>query len=468
MSTDLRAAVPIQLAALIVYSAALLAFGLWVSKRVTSSGSFFVADRQLGPGLVFATFLAANIGSGSLIGASGLGYSIGLSAWWFVGSAGIGQLVFAFLVGPRIWRAAKEHGLYTAGDYLEHRYGSSVRAVVASMLWFLTLTILAAQLIAMSEILEWVLGVPRWVGAVLGGLVMTVYFSKGGLLTSAWVNLVQLVVLLVGFAVAVPIALSIAGGWDAAVAAAPDTPGYTSIWATAGLAYFVIIMPAFVVSPGLVQKGFGAIDPKALKIGVAAQACVLLVFAIVPTTMGLLAHSYDPALANPEFAVPTVLTLGLPVVLGALGLAAVFSAEMSSADAVLFMLSTSLSKDIYKRYVAPDATDAQVLRVARAAAVAGGVLGVALTIVIPTVLGSITIFYSLLSVILFVPVVAGLYSRRPGTPEALASIGVGITALVAVEMMEVSGIPLTAFGIAASAIAFIGLFALRRLRPRSG
>ena len=59
MNPDMRAAVPLQLGALIVYSGALVLFGLWVSKRVEGTGSFFVADRKLGAGLVFSTFLAA-------------------------------------------------------------------------------------------------------------------------------------------------------------------------------------------------------------------------------------------------------------------------------------------------------------------------------------------------------------------------------------------------------------------------
>ncbi|GIT51215.1 MAG: hypothetical protein Ct9H300mP15_14280 [Gemmatimonadota bacterium] len=63
---------------------------------------------------------------------------------------------------PAFWGIASAHGLYTAGDYLEYRYGSSVRATIAVLLWVLTLIILAAQLIAMSQILEWVLGAPRW------------------------------------------------------------------------------------------------------------------------------------------------------------------------------------------------------------------------------------------------------------------------------------------------------------------
>ena len=464
---DMRTATAIQFVVLVLYSLALVAFGLWVSKRVRGSETFFVADRKLGPGLVFSTFLAANIGAGSIIGASGLGYTTGVSAWWWVGSAGIGSLLLAFWVGPRIWRVAKEHGLYTAGDYLEHRYGSPVRATIASLLWLLTLVILAAQLIAMSQIVEWVVGVPRGVGAIVGGIVMTAYFAAGGLLTSAWVNMVQLVVLLGGFAIGVPLALSRAGGWEAVVAAAPpDAAHYLDPVAQTGIILVVLLVPAFIVSPGLLQKAFGAVDERAIRIGVGLQGLVLLVFACAPPLVGMIARVYAPALENPEFAVPTVLTVGLPTLFGALGLAAVFSAELSSADAILFMLSTSLSKDIYKRYVAPNADDARVLRVARVAAIAGGVLGVALAVVIPTVIGSLQVFYSVLSVSLFVPVVAGLHSRRPGVPEALAAIGAGVTGLIAVRMAGLSEVSPwldpTALGMIVSAIAFGLVFALRR------
>ena len=56
----------------------------------------------------------------------------------------------------------------------------------------------------------------------------------------------------------------------------------------------------------------------------------------------MIARVYAPDLSNPEFAVPTVLTLGLPTLFGALGLAAVFSAELSSADAILFTSSSGV------------------------------------------------------------------------------------------------------------------------------
>ena len=155
---------------------------------------------------------------------------------------------------------------------------------------------------------------------------------------------------------------------------------------------------------------------------------------------------------------------------GSLGLAAVLSAEISSADAILFMLSTSLSKDLYKRFVRPDASDAQVLKVARGAAVGGGALGVLLALVLPSVIGAISVFYALMAVCLFVPLVAGLYTRLAGVPEAMAACGVGVVTLISVELSGLSDtsalLDSSLIGVLASAAAFIVVGAWRSSKAR--
>ena len=180
------------------------------------------------------------------------------------------------------------------------------------------------------------------------------------------------------------------------------------------------------ISPGLLQKIYGARDDRAVRIGVATNGVLLLLFAFVPVILGMVARALHPDLPNHELALPTLLVRDLPPVVGALGLAAVFSTEVNTADAILFMLSTSLSQDLYRGYVKPEATDDEVLRVARMAAVAGGTLGVLLAVVSPSVIGALSIFYTLLGVCLFVPMIAGLYVRRAGAPEALAAIAGGV------------------------------------------
>jgi SSS family solute:Na+ symporter len=425
----------IHLILLIVYSVLLTAGGLWISRRVRGSGDFFVAGRGLTAPLIFSTVLAANIGAGTTVGATGLAYMQGVSAWWWNGSAALGSLVLAFWIGPKMWRLASDHGFYTAGDYLEHRYNATVRGVIGAFIWLGTLAILAGQLIAGSAVLSVVADVPKPAGVMIGAVAMTVYFVAGGLLSSAWVNLVQLIVLVGGFLIAMPVLYSSLGGAAAFNAMAPPHPGYWDIMYStgsgmSGWAMLAVLMPAFIISPGLLQKAYGAKDARAVRLGIGLQGGAQMLFALIPVFFGLAARAAHLEITDPNLVLPTVLATQLPVFIGALGLAAVFSAEVSTCDAILFMLSTSLSQDLYKRFVNPAADDRRVLLVARLAAVAGGIGGVILAIQLQTVIGALGIFYSLLSVSLFVPVIGGLYTRRAGAPEALAAMAAGIGTLL--------------------------------------
>src|SRR5262245_42818251 len=128
-----------------------MTIGLRLGRHVRGASDFFVAGRSLGPGLIFSTMLAANIGAGSTVGATGLGFAGGVAAWWWVGSAAIGSLVLAFWIGPAMRRAAAAHDLRTVGDYLEFRYNRSVRAIVSALLWIGSLAILAGQLIGLDR-----------------------------------------------------------------------------------------------------------------------------------------------------------------------------------------------------------------------------------------------------------------------------------------------------------------------------
>jgi SSS family solute:Na+ symporter len=457
----------LHLALLLGYSALLIALGLWIGRRVSGTKDFFVAGRQLGPGLIFSTMLAANIGAGSTVGATGLGYSDGLAAWWWVGSAALGSAVLAFWIGPAIRRVAAARDLRTVGDFLEYRFGATVRALIAALLWIGALFILAGQLFAMGVILETVADIPSWAGCAIGGAVITTYFTAGGLLTSAWVNVVQLIVKLGGFAIALPLVLDRVGGLGALSRVRADDPAYWDFWTPGppGIMLVAMLTPAFIVSPGLLQKIFGARDDRAVRIGVGLNALGLLIYAGVPVVLGISARLLFPDLTLPDLALPTILMYGLPPLVGALGLAAVFSAEVSAADAVLFMLTTSLSQDLYKRFINPSAPDQRVLLVTRLTAIVSGVVGIVLAIVLGGVLNALTIFYSLLSVSLFVPILAGLYVPRAGTAEALASIGCGVAAMVAVQFTTggrgMFGVTPALAGLAASSLGFVGVFISR-------
>jgi SSS family solute:Na+ symporter len=462
--------VNVHLALLIGYSLILTAAGLWIGRLVRSSGDFFVAGRGLTTPLLFSTMLAANIGAGTTVGAAGLAYQQGLSAWWWNGSAAIGSLILAFWIGPRIWRLASDQGFYTAGDYLEFRYNATVRGITASLIWIGTLAILAAQLLAGAAVLNVVAGLSKTSGVAIGAVAMMIYFIAGGLLSSAWVNLLQLIVLVGGLLIAMPLLYFGVGGAETFSTMATPHPEYWSIlYSTgsgmSGWAMVAMLTPAFVVSPGLLQKTYGATDERVVRRGIGLQAGAQMLFAFVPVFFGLAARAANLQVENVNMVLPAVLATELPVFIGALGLAAVFSAEVSTCDAILFMLSTSLSKDLYKRFVHPAADDRRLLLVARLAALAGGIGGVIIAIQLATIVQALTIFYSLLGVTFFVPVIGGLYVKKAGPAEALASMAAGIGTL----LLFTYGIDLTGFGIlnanllalAAAALAYFGVMATR-------
>jgi solute:Na+ symporter, SSS family len=421
----------LYLAMLILYSALLIAAGVWASRRARESVDFFVAGRGLGTGLLFSTLLAANIGAGSTVGAAGLGYEKGLSAWWWVGSAGLGSLVLAFTVGPRLWRLASENNFYTVGDYLEFRYDRRIRVLTAAVLWLGALAILAGQLIAMAWILEVVAHTPKWLGCSVGGLVVTLYSSVGGLVSVTRVNAVQLIVKALGFLLAVPFALNANGDWGRLPSfQIPGVPpaywsfegsGYAEIFG-----YVILLAPSFIVSPGLLQKIYGARNASVVRSGVSLNALGLLVFAILPPLLGMVARQAYPDLHNRELALPTLLVHFLPQWLSVLTLAAVFSAELSSADAVQSMLANSLAKDFLKTVLLPHLDDASLFRLTKRVSVTTGMLGVVVALIIPTVVAALQIFYSLLTVVLFVPLVVGLYWHRPGPRAVLLAIATSV------------------------------------------
>jgi solute:Na+ symporter, SSS family len=458
----------LHLALLIIYSCVVVGLGLWTARFVRTSSAFFVAGRSLGPGLVLASMLAANIGAGATVNVTGLAYREGLNAWWWSGSAGLASFVLAFLVGPRLWALAKQHDFFTTGDFLEYRYGATVRALITSLVCFGSLWILAAQLIAGAAIISVLTGAPRWVGSVIGGGIMTIYFTAGGLLGTAWVNTLQLVVMLAGFTAAAAFTVAGVGGVDAFSATslpATFTDLTYSSGPGSGWTLLALTGPAFVISPGLIQKSYGAESARALRIGVALNGVGLMLFAFLPVLIGMVGRVALPQPVAPDLVLPTVLTQLLPAWLGALALAAVFSTEVDTCDAILFMISTSVSKDLFQRYLRPGATDRELLLVARVAAVAGGMLGVLLSIYLSTIVQAMTVFYSLLGVSLFVPVLGGLYSRRAGQTEALAAIVAGIAVLLVVRFGVAGRYPWldpTLCGLIAAAVAFFGAMILRR------
>lgn len=426
--------------AILGYALLLIIVGFIITKRVKGAADYFVGGRKFGAGLLFITMVAPNIGAGSTVGVAGLGFKVGISAiWWIVASA-VGTFVLAFIVGPAIWRLAKEHDFYTLGDYLDYRYNRNFRGIISLMMAIGTVAIFAGQLMGIAWILSAVAGTSKTVGILIGAVVVILYFGAGGLLAAAYVNIIEATVKLVGFVIAVPFVLSFVGGWSGLetkiMSNMTDAVQATNYFSFSGaglgmiMGFFLMLTPSFFISPGLIGKVYGAKDKKTVIMGTCLCGLVMLAFAIIPVFLGMAATAVVPNLTERELALPVVMKECMPFWASALALAAIFSAEVSAADAVLYMITSSFTKDLYKAFIKPDISDEKLLKTSRIVAVVAGIIGVGVAIVLPNIITALSIFYSLMSVSLTAPLLFGLFSKRPSTTAAFVSATAGVITAV--------------------------------------
>ena len=427
----------IYLISILGYAVLLIGIGWFIGKHVKEASDFFVGNRKFSWQLLFTTLIAANIGAGSTVGVTGLAFKYGVSSWWWIGCSAIGSIILAYFVGPKVWGIAKKYNLYTMGDYLDLRYAHAFRGIISSMMVVGTLALFSGQLIGVAWILNVVAGIDKPLGTIIGAIVVTLYFTAGGVLSAAVVNIVEVVVIFAGFCLAAPYALGAVGGWsgmEAMVAANMADPAKTAayfawdgIGYTAIIGYFLMLVPAFCISPGLVGKIYSAENKNVVKIGTMLNAIVQFGFAFLPMILGMCAYAAFPDLKNPELALPTAMKELMPFGVAALALAAIFAAEISTADAVLYMLSSSISNDLYKTFFKPDISDNELLKFSRAATLVCGVLGVLLALWMPNIITALQIFYSLMTVSIGAPFLVGLFCDKASTKGAFISAIAGVS-----------------------------------------
>ena len=183
--------------------------------------------------------------------------------------------------------------------------------------------------------------------------------------------------------------------------------------------YLALLAPAFIVSPGLLQKIYGARDDRAVRLGVGLNALGLLAVcrragaarhdrarALFPDLPTSRAGAADDADARRAAAASAPRPGG-----GVLGRGQRRRRGPVHADDVAVAGSLQAVRQSRGRRSAACCSSRA------AAAVACGAIAVALAIASPSVIGALGVFYTLLGVSLFVPILAGLYLRRAGTPK---------------------------------------------------
>ena len=411
-------------AGVVVYLAAILIIGVVAARRAKTSDDFLVAGRSLPLWLCAATITATWFGSGTVVGAAGAAYEGGFLA---VIADPFGAALCVLLAGLFYVRIIRRMRLLTVTDFFEIKYGALAGMLSAVALFIAYIGWTGAQLVAFGFILHTLTGVSTTAGMVVGAVIVLAYTSAGGMWAVALTDFVQILILIVGLVIMLPVVLVDVGGWSVVAEGLPEhtfrmiplenTGGawleYIRAWAIIGV--------GSIATQDLLQRALSSRDERVAQNSFYIAGLTYVTVGMIPVFLGLIGSVVLPDLADPEFVVPQLAMDHLPPVLLAVFVGALLAAIMSSADSALLAPATLLSANIVPFFKA-DVTPEERLAWARYSIPVIGLVALVVALRAQTVYDLMLDAFSVTLVALFVPFTAGIWwsgSNRTGGLAAM-------------------------------------------------
>ncbi len=464
-----------DIAIIIIYLAAMLAFGWWGKTRTKNSSDFLVAGRRLGPMLYTGTMAAVVLGGASTVGGVGLGYKYGISGMWLVVSIAVGVLALSLIFAGRIQRLK----VYTVAQMLNLRYGVHATTSSGIVMMAYTLMLSVTSTIAYATIFNVLFNADRTLSVIIGGAIVMLYSSIGGMWSITLTDMVQFVLKTIGiFFLLLPFTWAYAGGYEGIV----DRLGTVAfdlgaIGIDTIITFFVIYTFGMLIGQDIWQRVFTARSPQVAKWGGTAAGIYCLLYGVAGALIGTAAASFLSTIENKDDVYAAITEQILPVGISGLVLAAAVAAMMSTASGALIATATVARADVMplvKRLFGRNA--AQASRVAnpehdvRSNRIYVVVLGIAVILiasVLNDVVAALTVAYDILVGGLLVPILGGFWWKRATGIGALWAMAAGTVTTLG-TMFVVGDIlanePIY-FGLAAALIAYIVASLLTKPTP---
>ncbi len=426
---------PLYALAILVYILALLYVGARKARSVKSQEDFALAGRNLPTFVLVGTLLATWIGTGSIFGNAEETYRVGLAAFVLPFAGILGILVLAMLAA-RVRRA----GQMTVQDLLEIRYG-----IVARILGTITLVIsytiiVSYQYRAGAAVLERFL--PPEMGQYINvhifsvitvAFVVILYTALAGMFSVAHTDVANGILMTVGILIALPIVWLKAGGLSG-ISAGLNTSQKVLVGPYHLTDYIGILLPSFLLLLGdanMYSRFFSAKDARSARL----SACWLLLgvgvleFAII--AMAFVGSVLHPNLDNPGHIIVELAFYSLPVFLGPVLIATIVAVIVSTADSYLLAPSSALVRDVYHRFLKPDASGRTLVKASRLVVVFLGFVALGLAFTSDEFFRVALFAYTIYGVGITPALIAAFLWKRGTSAGAVASILAGVaTALL--------------------------------------
>ncbi len=455
-----------DIAIIVVYLLAMLAFGFWGKTRTKNSSDFLVAGRRLGPGFYTGTMAAVVLGGASTVGGVGLGYKYGISGMWLVIAIAVGLLLLSlFFAGP-----IQRLKVYTVAQMLQLRYGINATSASGVVMGLYTLMLTVTSTIAYATIFNVLFGTSRPLSIAIGAAIVIIYSSIGGMWSITLTDMVQFVIKTIGvFLLLLPFAWYRAGGYSGIKERLGGAAGahfdITSIGVDTIITYFVIYSFGMLIGQDIWQRVFTARSPQVARWCGATAGVYCVLYGIAGALIGTAASVILPGIDAKDDVYAAIAEKVLPVGLSGVVLAAAVAAMMSTASGALIASATVARTDVVpllgrlvgrKDLGAGDGNPEHDMRSNRIYVVVLGVVATILAMLLSDVVSALTIAYDILVGGLLVPILGGFLWKRANGTGALAAMGVGTAAtLITMAFTDVLANEPIYYGLAASIISYI-------------
>jgi SSS family solute:Na+ symporter/sodium/proline symporter len=431
---------------LAIIVAALLAVAIYRTTRVKTKADYLVAGRSLPAVVLVLTLLTSWIGAGSLFAGAENAYKNGFAALWQPAGGWLG-LFLIYFIAPR----ARKFAQITLPDLLEARYNQVARVLGTFAILFAYIGITSYQFKGGGDVLHLIF--PNEVTPELGTFIIAAFVivttALAGMSSVAYMDVAIGSLVTVICIIAAPYLLAKAGGWSGLHSVLPpqyfqplgnfrlDANGVeqpVAVGVIRGLEFLVPTMLLMLGNQVMYQKFFSAKSERDARVSVIGWIIGTLVLETLIVAIAVFGRALFPSgevAHHPREIIPYTARNGLPAVLGAILLGAVFAKVISTASNYLFSPATNLINDIFVRYMMPGASNKRVLIVSRLAVVLLGCWALYQAVYAESILQKMLWAYTIYSAALTPVVLAAFYSKRVTAWGAVAAIAAGTVVTLA-------------------------------------
>ena len=434
---------------LALYLAAMVGLSVFLSRGQESTEDYYVGGRNLPWWAVGVSTMATQTSANSFIGIPAyVALKEGGGLTWLQYELAVPiAMVFVMVLLIPLFRELELVSVY---EYLEQRFDRVTRLTMSGVFLLSRGLATGVGVYASAEVLTVCLDLPTWQCILLIGVVTVIYDTLGGMAAVVWSDVIQMVVLLVGLALCIWLAVDVAGGLGPAIAAhdpqrlAGVDPGHgigdgakAPLWGFL-VGGFVLYVSYYGVDQSQAQRELSApttADTKrSLVFNGLARFPMTLLYILLGLAVGAAYHASPELQAavptDPlDHLVPRFVLQELPVGVRGILFAAILAAAMSSLDSALNSLSASTMRDFIEPF-APTDDSAVMLRRSKITTVVWGTAMTGFAFLVGGISDTVVEGINVLGSLFYGPILAafltGILDPRAHGPAMIAGVVLGV------------------------------------------